>query len=1649
MAEPLRVLILEDRLEDAEMMARELRRAGYAPDWKCVATESDFVASLTDDWDVILADYALPEFNAVQALDLVRERGLDAPFILVTGSVGEEVAVECMHAGAADYVLKDRLARLGPAVQRALERKRANGLRAQAEAALREREAVLHTVFHSSADLITIADMESGAYLDANDGFLRATGHARDEVIGKTGEDLHLWMHPDQRREIVRRLSQGQEVRNEETWFRKKDGTPFIGLLTAEIIQVAGRPALLCVVRDITERKRMEEESERRRLFLESVLAYAPDAIIALDPQARVVEWGAGAEALFGYTRDEALGRHIDDLVAGPDPGIREEALGLTEQLLRGEPVATREIVRFRKDGSPVTVIAAGAPIVAEGKVIGLVAVYTDITERKRMEDALRESERRYQILAEMAPVGIFRTDAQGKTTYVNPRWCEISGSTAQDALGNGWLQAVHPEDRPRILSGWREAVREGATSPAEYRFVRPDGTVAWVMGRAVPETDAQGNVVGYVGTITDITERKQAEEALRRRADELAALNRLGMALAETLDLPRIYDIARQCVAELVDAPAFGISLYDAETRTLRAEFMWSDGVALDATQFPPLPMPPDDSQPFRGRAKAILTAQPEVVESLPDAVAQAAHKAHLIGPPGDNRQPLSAAYVPMVVEGKVIGLLEAQSYRANAYGEREIALLQPVANQIGLAIQNARLFRQAQERAAELERSLEELERAQEALMASEATLRSIFNAAPIGMGMVVDRVLLQVNKSLCEMLGYSPEELVGQSARILYATEEEFQRVGREKYAQIRMRGVGTVETQFRCKDGTLRDFWLSSAAIDPSDLSKGVTFTAMDITERKRAEQALRESEERYRKLLRLAPVAIAVHSEGKIVFTNPAGARLLGAESEEQIVGRSITQIVHPDRVPAAQDRIRRMLAGEQGLYPVEDVYVRLDGTPVDVEVMAAPLLYKGKPAVQVIVTDITERKRAERALLTYSAILEAVGFASQVFLKSLDWEEEIDRVLSRLGQAGDVSRVYVFENVPGPDGEIFTSQRYEWVRDGVTPQIDNPVLQNLPLRTNGFSRWVEMLGSGQPVFGKVRDFPERERPALESQDILSLAVVPIFVSGQWWGFLGVDECRTEREWQPVEIEALRMAANLLGVAIERRRAEQALRESEQRYRSLVNLSPDGIWVHRHGEVLFANAAAIAMFGAESLEDLIGRQTLDFVAPEYREIVWERIKRGQEQREPAPLMEEKLLRMDGTEFYADVCAVPTEWGGEPAVQVIIRDSTARKQMEERLLQAQKMEMVGRLAGGIAHDFNNILTAITGYATFALESLPPGDPVRDDVQQVLNSAHRAANLTRQLLAFSRRQMIEQRTINLNDLILNLDKMLRRLIGEDVELVVIPGEGLAQVKADPGQIEQVIVNLAVNARDAMPHGGKLVIETANVSLDEKFVRQHPGAEMGNYVKLAITDTGVGMSDEVKAHLFEPFFTTKEPGKGTGLGLATVYGIVKQHGGNIYAYSEQGRGTTFTIYLPAVEAEAERLPRRDEAGFVPRGTETVLVVEDEVMVRAIVTRTLAEQGYRVLEAADGNEALRLAREYAGEIHLLLTDVVMPQMGGRELRDRFALMRPRAKTLFVSGYTDNAIAHRGILEPGIAFLQKPFTAAALARKVREVLDMD
>ena len=504
----------------------------------------------------------------------------------------------------------------------------------------------------------------------------------------------------------------------------------------------------------------------------------------------------------------------------------------------------------------------------------------------------------------------------------------------------------------------------------------------------------------------------------------------------------------------------------------------------------------------------------------------------------------------------------------------------------------------------------------------------------------------------------------------------------------------------------------------------------------------------------------------------------------------------------------------------------------------------------------------------------------------------------------------------------------------------------------------------------------------------------------------------------------------------------------ALRASEAGYETLVQHAPVGIYrSSSEGRFLSVNAALVRMLGYDSPAELLRRDMARdvYADPAERRRLLERDTYTDHEYDE---VEATWKRKDGRPLTVQlsVRAVRNADRQVEYYETFVRDVSEQRRLQQQLVQSQKMEAVGRLAGGIAHDFNNLLTVITSYCDLLLEDLGGDDPKREDVEQVRKAADGAAALTRQLLAFSRQQVIAPRVVNLSAVVAGVEKMLRRVIGEDVDLVTVLDPGVGSVRADIGQLEQVLMNLAVNARDAMPTGGKLTIETANVAHGPHYARERAAAPVSQFVMLAVSDTGVGMDEATKARVFEPFFTTKAPGKGTGLGLATVYGIVQQSGGFIWVYSEPGHGTTFKIYLPRVDAPAEGVAVTAVAP-VGRGTETVLLAEDAAAVRAVARQVLERQGYTVLEAPDGELALHLAQRHAGPIHLLLTDVVMPGMSGRQLADRLARLRPDTKVLYVSGYTDDAVVRHGVLEAGIAYLQKPFTIDSLARKVREVLD--
>ena len=750
---------------------------------------------------------------------------------------------------------------------------------------------------------------------------------------------------------------------------------------------------------------------------------------------------------------------------------------------------------------------------------------------------------------------------------------------------------------------------------------------------------------------------------------------------------------------------------------------------------------------------------------------------------------------------------------------------------------------------------------------------------------------------------------------------------------------------------------------------------------------------------------------------------------------------------------------------------------RLDDTPTKLAIALNILL----DDLELSAADM-RRELAARERLT--ARLQLLSEASREFSASTDrLDRLLDVVARRLGElVGDLCTIRPISE----DGEWLDSNGGAYHRD---PEL---LAATREVMLSGRQRVGEGISGRAAAAGETLFTPSidtasfvassepRSRLLLERLGVASSITLPLLCRGKVVGVANLMRGGSGPPYSEEDLHVVESVADLAATAIGNARAyaaEQAargaaertaiaLRESESRFRRLSDSGVIGIvTADVHGNILDANEIYLKMLGYSREELTRGSvRWADLTPPELAHLG----TRALEQLQTgglAPPWETESFRKDGSRVALLVGVAMLDYPKCIAFTVDLTERNRveddRKQQqagrvhaeealrhsEEQLRQAQKMEAVGRLAGGVAHDFNNVLSVILGYSEMIFSDLRPGDPMRDDIDAIRTSALTAAGLTRQLLMFSRQQVVEPKVIDLRDVLANMDKMLQRILGEDVDLVALASPLAARVEVDPSHIEQVILNLVVNARDAMPTGGKLTIETANVTLDEDYARSHLPTKAGPYVMMAVSDTGIGMDRETQGRIFEPFFTTKECGKGTGLGLSTVFGIVRQSGGNVWVYSEVGKGTTFKVYLPRVDAEVDAV-MPPVASATLRGTETILLVEDEEQVRTVASSILRRQGYRVIAAQHAGEALLICERHLGALDLLLTDVVMPQMSGPELAKRLAVARPEMKLLCMSGYTDDSVVRHGVLASGVAFLQKPITPATLAAKVRAVLDV-
>jgi PAS domain S-box-containing protein len=774
--------------------------------------------------------------------------------------------------------------------------------------------------------------------------------------------------------------------------------------------------------------------------------------------------------------------------------------------------------------------------------------------------------------------------------------------------------------------------------------------------------------------------------------------------------------------------------------------------------------------------------------------------------------------------------------------------------------------------------------------------------------------------------------------------------------------------------------------------------------LHITERKQAERELEQLSRKNELILNAAGEGIfGLDLEGRVIFVNPAAARILGYNVEELISEFHHDKVHHSkqDGTSYPTENCPIYAAYKDGAvhYGKNEVFWKKDGTPVPIEYVSTPIREKDELSGAVVIfSDVTERKKSDEALRA------ALGKAEDERLKSESIIESIGEPLGII----DTNFRFVYQN------KIHRDSYGDHIG-----QLCYKAIKNRDEICEG-CQMAESFRDGN-IHSKERVVPRGEGPPLYVVNTAS----PLRDSSG--GIVaGIELIRDITEW---------------------RQAEEALRESEEKLSAmLLSIADHMSMMDKDLNIIWANDIAKKIFG----DNIVGKKC------------YEAYHRRKEPCEPYPCLtlkafqdgkvhehETQVIDKDGNIIYFHCtanAALRDKEGTPTAVIEISRDITAHKKLEGQLLQAQKMEAVGQLAGGIAHDFNNILTAIIGFGNLLQKEVSRDDLLNNYIAKILNSAQKAANLTQSLLAFSREQIISPKPVNLNEIIQGMERLLSRLISEDIELSTVLTDEYLMVMADSTQIETVLMNIATNARDAMPDGGSLTIKAERIELDHEFIKAHGYGKPGSYALISIEDTGQGMDEKTKARIFEPFFTTKKVGKGTGLGLSMVYGIVKQHDGYINVYSEPGMGTTFKIYLPLIKSKV----KEEEVAAPPilkRGTETVIVAEDDTLVREFIKKVLEEFGYEVIEAEDGEDALKVFNENKDRIQLLILDVVMPKKNGKEVYDEIRKLIPDIKAIFTSGYNADIIHKKGILEEGLDFILKPISPQELLKKVREVMD--
>jgi PAS domain S-box-containing protein len=1384
------ILLVEDEAVTAVAEKRVLEKHGYLVLVVPSGEKAIEAVKSHERIDLILMDVNLGAgMDGTEAAEIILSER-DIPVIFLSNHTQRDVVEKTDRIASYGYVVKNSgEAVLIASVNMAFRLHEANRELKKREQALKESEQRFRSLFETSADSILLVNQETDQVLGANPAACRLYGYSLEEFLALKITDVSA--EPEKTEAAVRQSVPEVPFR----LHRKKDGTAFPVEIRGGYFAEGDLRLKTAFIRDITDRKKAEEQLLIANFALQSSIS----AIGMANLDGRVAYVNDSFLRLWGYERaDEVLGRHISEFAMA---GREEE--GIKASVLRGGYIG--EDRARRKDGSPFYVqVAVNMVRTDEGKPICTMASFIDITERKQAEDKLLTSQLQLAEAADLARIAYWEYDEATSACIFNDGFYDLFGTTAEREGGYRMTREehlrrfVHPDDREdlrRHVDETRVHPRTGGIERYEHRAIRGDGEVIHILTRNRVVLDSGGRVLKIVGVNQDITGRKKTEKALRRSETKFRTL----------------YDSSSDAVM-LADEKGF----LDCNKKALALYGCAS--VEEFSSQHPADLSPPQ---------------QPCGTDSLTLAsrmIAEAMEK--------------GSARFEWVHERKDTGATFPADVLLTAMELDGKRVFQAVVRDI---TEHKRMEEEILERRRFVEKILE-----------TTPTLIYIYDSAAGN---------VYANHEILDFLGYTPEQVqtLGPSLFQHILHPDDAARVA-QHHGRFGSASEGEVfDIEYRMKGANGEWRWLRSSDVlfrrGKDGVAQQILGSCEDITERKHAEDALRESETKLRAILEASRDAIGVSKEGIRIFVNPAYASLFGYESADELIGKSIFDALAPESREFVEEVVAKHARGESVPSFYEESVLRKDGTPFLVEVSASTFASKGEHFTLGILRDITERKKAEEevTLLKHS--------------------------------------------------------------------------------------------------------------------------IDVHYDGAYW------------------------------------------LDSDNRF-------------------VYVNDAACKSLGYER-EELIGRTIFDITptrTPQAMRGVWDGLRKG-----GSFLRESVHRRKDGSEFPVEVLVTYVEFRGKEYACGFARDITEKQHLEDQLRQAQKMEAVGTLVGGVAHDFNNILTVIMGLGNLMQMEIDKDDIHRAYIDQIVASSERAADLTRSLLAFSRKQRITLEPHKVNGVVTSTAKLLTRLLPEDISLSMdLTGKDTSSL-LDVSQIGQVLMNLATNARDAMPHGGSLTITTDRAKIDKNFTKTHGFGRTGEYVRLSVSDTGIGIDDSTMKRIFEPFFTTKEVGKGTGLGLASAYGVVKQHNGYVTVSSIPFKGTTFDIYLPFFKTPSRRKARAQ--GGIKGGAETILIVEDDRDVRNMLTKILSGQGYTTIEAVDGEDAIKTHQEHGEHIDLIILDVVMPGRNGKETLDEITRADPLAKAIFVSGYTGEGVIDKGIHRESVDFLQKPLTIQALLAKVREVLD--